>query len=222
MKSVFVMAIFAVLCSPAAVAQSPGQPTAPVASSDQAVSAPVQPTPAEEKQPPEVVAQKYAEVWNTGNFDLIGSIFKFPAMMSSRGQLTSLDANKLKRVITAWRRSIPDLNFKVEDTIVQGDKVAMRLTFTGSYKERLFANTADPKDLPRNVRATAMWIFDIRDGRITRVWEEYDEIRMRYEMGGFWRSNEELEAAAKADRKAATRKSAPAPEPAPSPTPAKP
>jgi hypothetical protein len=56
-----------------------------------------------------------------------------------------------------------------------------------------------------------MWIFEIKDGKIRNVWEEYDEIRMRYAMGGFWRSNEELEAAAKA--------SATAPQPAPEPEP---
>lgn len=216
MKSVFVMVVFAILCSHTAVGQSPEQATPPPASSTQTAAQPVQPSLADEKQSPEAVARKYAEMWNTGNFDLISSIFKFPAMMSTRGQLTRLDANMLKRVITAWRRSIPDLNFKIEDTIVQGDKVAMRLTFTGTYKVRLFANTADPNDHPRNIRATAMWIFDTRDGKITRIWEEYDEIRMHYEMGGFWRSNEELEAAAKADRKPAPRKSAP--EPSSSPT----
>jgi predicted ester cyclase len=216
-KLILVTVVFAVLYFPAAVAQSAGQAPSTPAPSGQTPGSTAQPSSAEEKQPPEVVARKYAELWNTGNFDVIGSIFKFPAMMSSRGQITRLDANQLRRVITAWHRSMPDLNIKVEDTLVQGEKVAMRLTFTGTYKERLFASTADPKDVSRNVRATAMWMFDIRDGRITRVWEEYDEIRMHYEMGGFWRSNEELEAAAKADRKPATRKSAPVPAPSQTP-----
>jgi len=89
---------------------------------------------------------------------------------------------------------MPDLDFKIQDTIVQGQKVVMRLTFTGTYKERLFPNTADPKDHERGVRATAIWIMDVRDGKIREMWEEYDQVRMRYEMGGFWRTNEELEA----------------------------
>ncbi|MGH9499127.1 MAG: ester cyclase [Terriglobales bacterium] len=203
MKTVLLVLVIGIFCAPA-VPTCSGQTAAP----------PGQPA-AEKNQPPEELVRQYAEIWNTGNFDLINAIFKFPAIMVSRGQITPLDAGKLKRVITAWRRSIPDLNFKINDTVVQGDKVAARLTFTGTYKERLFANTADPKDHPRNIRATAMWMFDLRDGKITRVWEEYDEIRMHYEMGGFWRSNQELEAAAKADAKTA----APAPQSAPSPSP---
>ncbi|MFZ0801794.1 MAG: ester cyclase, partial [Terriglobales bacterium] len=176
---------------------------------------------------PEALAQKYVELWNTGNFDLIDSIFQFPAFMTSRGRRARLDRSMLRRVITAWRTSMPDLNFKIDDTIVQGNRVAMRLAFTGSYKQRLFPNTADPKDHPTALRATAMWMLEVRDGKIRQMWEEYDEIGMHYLMGGRWRSNEELEAAAKADaaksqpapESETVPQSAPTPESAASPTP---
>jgi predicted ester cyclase len=212
-KPVLATLVFALFCGLTAVAQDSGPSTTPKASSGQTAASQtaVPPAAAGEKLSPEVLAQKYVELWNTGNVDPVNSIFVFPATMTSRGFTTSLDASRLKKVIANWRRSMPDLNFKVEDTIVQGNKVAMRLSFTGTYKQRLFPNTADPKDAPRKLRASAMWIFEIKDGKIRNVWEEYDEIRMRYAMGGFWRSNEELEAAAKA--------SATAPQPAPEPEP---
>jgi len=50
----------------------------------------------------------------------------------------------LKRVITAWRNSMPDLNFKIQDTIAQGDKVAMRLTRSGSYRAIFFPTPLPP------------------------------------------------------------------------------
>lgn len=87
---------------------------------------------------------------------------------------------------------MPDLNFQIEDTIVQGDRVAMRLTFTGSYKQRLFADTAAPEAAPRKIRALEMVMFLIRDGKIAEIWDDYDELAMRLEMGARWRSNEEL------------------------------
>ena len=91
---------------------------------------------------------------------------------------------------------MPDLRFKTEETIIQGDKVAMLLSFTGSYKERLFAGTAAPTpEIPRTIRASEMLMFHLKDGKINEIWEEYDELRMRIEMGGSWRTNEELEAA---------------------------
>jgi predicted ester cyclase len=218
-KPVFVIGIFAILCSLDAVAQGQGQPATPAAPSAQTAPQGAQPNPVAEKLSPEALAGKYAEIWNTGNFDLTSSILSVQAFITSRGQRARLEPGTLRRVVTAWRKSMPDLNFKIEDTIVQGEKVVMRVVFTGSYKERLFANTADPKDHPRSIRASAIWIFDTRDGKIRQIWEEYDEIRLHYQMGGFWRSNEELEAAAKAAAKAAPPAAEPAPEPTPSPAP---
>jgi predicted ester cyclase len=180
-----------------ALAQDQPPAATPSAPSTQAPAQPAPATPPAEKLSPEELAQKYVEVWNTGNFDLIKSIFKFPAMMTSRGNHVPLDAHLLERVIRSWRKSMPDLTFKVEDTLVQGNKVAMRLTFTGTYKARLFSNTALPKDPPRPIRASAMWMFDTGDGKIRQVYEEYDEISMHYQMGGFWKTNEELDAAEK-------------------------
>lgn len=140
--------------------------------------------------------RRYIELWNTGNFDHMESLFSPPVAMVSRGNRVLLTWEMLRRVITSWRKSMPDLTFKIEDTIVQGDKVAMRLTFTGSYKERLFPGTATPNPaIPRTVRATEMLMFHVKNGKINQIWEEYDETRMHQQMGGFWRTNQELDAA---------------------------
>lgn len=200
---------------PAGIAQDANTPTKPPATANTTS------TSTANSESPEAVAAKYVELWNTGDFDLIKSTFEFPATMTSRGSRMRLDAGMLRRVITAWRTSMPDLNWKVDDTIVQGDKVAMRLTFTGTYRNRLFPNTIDPqvhKTYQRPIRASAMWMIVVKDGKIRQVWEEYDEIKMHYEMGGFWRSNEELDAAIKASGK----KDDPGSQSEPSTTPPKP
>jgi predicted ester cyclase len=147
-------------------------------------------------QPPDSMPRRYVELWNTGNFDQMESLFAPPVLMVSRGNRVLLTYEMLRRVITAWRKSMPDLHFKTEETIIQGDKVAMLLSFTGSYKERLFAGTAAPTpEIPRTIRASEMLMFHLKDGKINEIWEEYDELRMRIEMGGSWHTNEELEAA---------------------------
>ena len=170
-----------------------------------------EPVPAEKS--PNTVTSRYVELWNTGNFDQIQSLFSPPVAMVSRGNRVLLTLEMLKRVVTAWRKSMPDLNFKIEDTISQGDMVAMRLSFTGSYKERLFPGTATPTpENPRTVRATEMLMFHLKDGKINQIWEEYDENRMHLEMGGSWRTNQELEtAASQGSRPAATSEPATAP-----------
>jgi predicted ester cyclase len=205
--------------SPATSPPSPTEPqtTAPPAAANQPQTA----VPAAAAgQPADTAPRKYVEMWNTGDFDNIQSVFIYPVAMVSHGNRTIVRPDILKRVIVTWRKAMPDLNFKIEDTLIQGDEVAMRLSFTGSYKERLFGNTAAPSpDTPRTVRGTEMLMFHLKNGRINQIWEEYDEVRMRLQMGGFWRSNEELEKAAAAD----SRSSKPAPvetspaEPSPKP-----
>src|SRR5215510_1704899 len=167
-------------------------------------------------QPSDSMPRRYVELWNTGNFDQMESIFSPPVIMVSHGNRVLLTPEMLRRVVTTWRKSMPDLNFKIEDTIIEGDKVAMRLSFTGSYKQRLFAGTAAPTpEIPRTIRATEMLMFHLKDGKINEIWEEYDELRMRIEMGGAWHTNEELEAAFARSSKPAT--DAPPATPAPKP-----
>ena len=147
---------------------------------------------------PEEVAHRYVDMWNTGKFDNIHATIAAPAIMVSHGNRVFLTPELLEKVITNWRKSMPDLTFTIEDTLVQDDKVAMRLRFTGTYKERLFGSTATPDPAnPRPVRATEMLMFHLKNGKINQIWEEYDEIRMRIMMGGFWRTEAELDAAAK-------------------------
>jgi predicted ester cyclase len=201
---------------------APPQTATPAAVKPEAAA----PCPPVDNQGADTMPRKYVEVWNTGNFDYVECLFTPPTIIVSRGGRVVLQPQTLKKVVAAWRKSMPDLQFKIEDTIIQGDKVAMRLSFKGSYKERLFGDTAKPSpDLPRTVRSTEMLMFLLKDGKIKEIWEEYDEIRMRLEMGGFWRTNQELEAMAARDAQAARTAPTGAPaatEAAPAPAPPKP
>src|SRR5215472_812982 len=180
--------------------------TAPTSSAGQASAQSAkssEPT-ATENQPPDAMPRRYVELWNTGNFDQMASLFSPPVAMVSHGNRVLLNFEMLKRVITAWRKSMPDLHFTIDDTMIEGDKIAMRLSFTGSYKERLFPGTAAPTpEIPRTVRATEMLMFHLKDGKINQIWEEYDEVRMRAVKGGSWHTNEELAAATSRDSKPA-------------------
>jgi len=147
-----------------------------------------------ESQPIDAMPKKYIEMWNSGDLHAVTTMFTRPVFITFHGQRRLLDTGNLAKVIMSWRKSMPDLNFIIEDTIVQGDRVAMRLTFSGSYKERLFADTAAPAANLRTIHAAEMLMFQIRDGKISEIWDDYDELVMRLQMGAVWRSNDELAA----------------------------
>jgi predicted ester cyclase len=193
LNRIFAAMLFMALCCSFVVAQDQKQDQQKAPSASAATSA----APA---KPPEELARQYVELWNTGDEN---AIKQFPGfIMHAQGPRILVQPAILSRVIGAWRKSMPDLKFTIEDTIVQGDKVAMRLAFTGSYKERLFPATGDPAVTPRHVRSTEMLFFRIEKGKIAEIWEEYNEMIMRLQMGGQWRSNAELEAQAKPSHEA--------------------
>jgi predicted ester cyclase len=140
-----------------------------------------------ESQAADAMPRKYVEYWNTGNLDVLKSFYS-PMFMTSHGHRVPVGEDLLRTVIGTWRRAMPDLNFKIQDTIIQGDKVAMRLTFTGTYKALLFARTIPPAKTgpPKVIHGTEMLFFQLKNGKIVDIWEEYDELVMRAQMGGTW------------------------------------
>jgi predicted ester cyclase len=140
---------------------------------------------------PEALARKYIELWNTGNKAGIDSFPTF--IMHNHGGRVLVDPPMLGRVIANWRRSMPDLTFTVDDTVTQGNKIVMRVTLKGTYKERLFPESGDPPAPPRLVRATGIFIFKAADGKIQEMWQELDESILRVEMGGVWKKRAEPE-----------------------------
>jgi predicted ester cyclase len=181
---------------PQTATESSGQVSGAVPT--QNAASPMAEIPPAENQPVDTLPRKYVELWNTGEMGPAMSMFSSPYFINSGGgPRLRLSVGMLAGVVHAWRDSMPDLNLKIEDTIIQGDKVAMRLSLTGTYRSRLFPDTAEPNaSAPSTIKATEMLFFQLQDGKISEIWQEYDELAMRYRMGGAWRTNAELAAPA--------------------------
>jgi predicted ester cyclase len=139
----------------------------------------------------EALARKYFDAWNTGDKATIDS---FPAFtMHNHGGHVVVGSGMLERVITAWRHSMPDLTFTIDDTVAQGNEVVMRVTLRGTYKELLFPEANLPKSPPRPIRASGILMFKIKNGKIQDIWQELDEGAMMTQMGAQWKTRQELE-----------------------------
>jgi steroid delta-isomerase-like uncharacterized protein len=147
----------------------------------------------------EAQARKYIELWNTGDKAAIDAFPEF--VMHNHGGRVIVGQSKLARVIGTWRTSMPDLTFTIDDTVAQGDKVAMRVTLKGTYKELLFPEANVPQSPPRSIRATGLLMFKVKDGKIHEVWQELDESAMKVQMGAQWKTRQELDAPAAPGKK---------------------
>ncbi len=114
--------------------------------------------------------------------------------MHNHGARVVVGHDMLERVISTWRKSLPDLTFTIDDKFALGDKAVMRVTLRGTYKELLFPEAGDPPSPPRAIRATGILLFQIKDGKLQEIWQELDESAMKVQMGAQWKTRQELAA----------------------------
>jgi predicted ester cyclase len=178
--------------APAQAASAPAAPaqTGTKAAPGQAATAPV------ENHPVDWAPRQYIDLWNTGEIapDHQNAIFNNTTIMySNNGERILLTPIMVAQVVSAWRKSMPDLKFTIEDAIIQGDKVVLRVSFIGTYTKSLFPNTEDPASFPRprKIHSTGIFIFTVKNEKIQELWESYNEPRMRAAMGSSWCTAEE-------------------------------
>jgi predicted ester cyclase len=130
-------------------------------------------------QSPEQVARRAIdEVWNQGKFD--GPPVIAPSMtLHYRGKANVLTPADAFAVVTRWRDAFPDFHFTIEDVIVQGNKVVMRVPFTGTHQGKFWG--LDPTG--KAIAVTETLICRVEHGLIVEMWEDFDEYGMRLELG---------------------------------------
>lgn len=114
-----------------------------------------------------LVRRWYEEIWNQGRLDVADEIFA--STYIHPGQ-TIAGPGGSQRVVEKYRRAFPDIEFRVEDLIAEGDRVVARLTFRGTHLGPFddFLPTA------RRFEVEAIGIFQIRDGRLSEHWGVFD------------------------------------------------
>ena len=75
-------------------------------------------------------------------------------------------------VVALFRAAFPDGWWQIEDTLVDGDKVAIRTTFTGTHLGDFFGIPPTGKA----VTFTGTHVMRIADGRIAEHWGNNDDL----------------------------------------------
>ncbi len=79
----------------------------------------------------------------------------------------------------SWRKAFPDCHFKLKDQIIQGNKIALRIPFTGTHQGKFWG--LEPTG--RKINVTETLILPTQDDKIAEIWEDYDEYGMRMQLG---------------------------------------
>lgn len=125
----------------------------------------------------------FEEVWNKGREEAIDEMFAGDGV--AYGLTDEMCAPFLrgpsgfKPFFRNFRGAFPDIKVIVEDTIVEGDKVAARCTLRATHAgDSLgFAATQKPMDI------TGIAIVRVRDGKIVEAWNNFDFMSMYKQLG---------------------------------------
>ena len=124
----------------------------------------------------------FEEVWNNKNEDAIEEMMSEDCIANG---LSGPDGNPLrghdgfKTLHRAFVSAYPDLRVTVEDTLIDGDKIAARCSVTGTHDGHGLGVT--PTNNP--VEFSGMTIVRVKEGKIVEAWNEFDFMKMYTQVG---------------------------------------
>ncbi len=122
------------------------------------------------------------EEWNKGKAAAIDAIDEFYAPDYVEHTGTGEDIHDLKDYKQSWDElytAFPDLHFTIDDMVVEGDKVAVRFTFSGTHKGEF-------EGIPPTNKKMTMWgiyIDRIAGGKFVESWVRYDTLGLKQQLG---------------------------------------
>ncbi len=126
-----------------------------------------------------VIRRLIEEVYNEGNLDVVeelvaSDLFDHAAVPEHRH---GIDA--FKHVIT-WVRDISsDVHYHIDDIIAEGEKVAVRMTNSGTH-------TGPIRDIPPTGKSFSVdyvhW-FRLADGKVAEMWAVRDDLSRLQQLG---------------------------------------
>ena len=118
----------------------------------------------------------FEQVWNQRDDSAITRLASAQAISHGLGEdlRPTVGLDQLRTVRRQFLTAFPDLKVQVQDVLVDGDKCAIRLTFSGTH-------TGEGIGLPptgRSFTASAIIMCRWWDGKIVEAWNEFDAAGM--------------------------------------------
>lgn len=128
------------------------------------------------------LTRKYIdEVWNRGKLELVdelvapGCITHDPA--APGGAFRGPDG--VRQLVSMYRIAFPDTEFEIKDLIEEGDKVAARITASGTHKGALMGIAPTGK----RASISGVLITQFHAGKQVESWSSYDQLGMLQQLG---------------------------------------
>lgn len=130
--------------------------------------------------PREVLERHTEEVWNRGDLDAVETYIAEDYVEADPSVHDRIEGPEAYRAnVAAFREAFPDLEVTIEDSVVEGEKIAMRQRWTGTHEGEFVG--LEPTG--REVDATSFLICRVVDDRIVETWVETDMLDVLGQLG---------------------------------------
>lgn len=124
---------------------------------------------------------EFYEIINSGKYDQLDSILDSHVIwhdpLLPSGEVRGID--NFKKVLKMFRSAFPDLHIKLEDQIVEGDKVVTRFVISATHKGDLMGIPSTGKP----IKVTGISIIRFTNGKMVEEWIEEDGLGMMRQLG---------------------------------------
>jgi predicted ester cyclase len=91
----------------------------------------------------------------------------------------SVTFDDMEPLIEVFYTSFPDYKNEIESIFAAGDMVAVRLKFSGTHQSKFMGIEAKGK----TIQYRGILIFQLTDGKISKIWGVEDELTMMTQLG---------------------------------------
>ena len=118
------------------------------------------------------------DCWNKKNPALISELFASNCLLHTPdGELRGVEG--AQQLLSAYGTGFPDFHITIDDTVAEGDKVALRYGFGGTHKGQLGPVPASGK----RVATSGITIFRFAGGKVADARFEWDRVSLRQQIG---------------------------------------
>ncbi len=122
--------------------------------------------------------QEIEEVWNKENITFANEIISLDYLRHEATEdITALE--NYKKFVARFHNAFPDANFKIDDMICEGHKVAIRYTFRGTHK----GEYCGIPSTSNKVTATGISVHHFYKGMIKETWNYLDKLSILVQLG---------------------------------------
>ncbi len=118
------------------------------------------------------------EAINKGNLAVVDELIA-PSYVLHNPVMELKGPEGFRQYITTVRTAFPDYHFAIDDIVAEGDKVALRFTFTGTHK----GNLPDIAPTGKQVTQIEALFYRFAGGKLLEAWQYSNLLALYQQLG---------------------------------------